>query len=68
MAERRRCQASVECYSRVTGFYRPVQGWNPGKQAEFQARRGYRLSGGDCDDGLAWVFEAREVERAQRHR
>lgn len=28
-----------EVYSRVTGYYRPVQNWNPGKQQEFLDRR-----------------------------
>lgn len=28
----------VEVYSRVVGYFRPVQSWNKGKQAEFQER------------------------------
>lgn len=28
-----------EVYSRVTGYLRPVENWNPGKQAEWQDRR-----------------------------
>ena len=28
----------VEVYSRVVGYYRPVNQWNKGKQAEFQDR------------------------------
>lgn len=27
-----------EVYSRVVGYYRPVDNWNAGKQAEFKAR------------------------------
>lgn len=27
-----------DVYSRVTGYYMPVQGWNKGKQAEFHDR------------------------------
>ncbi|MDM7992344.1 MAG: anaerobic ribonucleoside-triphosphate reductase [Candidatus Fermentibacter sp.] len=28
----------AEVYSRVVGYYRPVQDWNRGKQAEFADR------------------------------
>ena len=30
---------SVEVFSRVTGFFRPVQSWNQGKVAEFGDRK-----------------------------
>jgi ribonucleoside-triphosphate reductase len=36
-----KCQARTEVYSRVCGFYRPVQQWNKGKQDEFGERREY---------------------------
>jgi len=29
----------VECYSRVTGYLRPVKQWNDAKQAEFNNRK-----------------------------
>ncbi len=29
----------AEVYSRVVGYYRPVQDWNRGKQEEFADRR-----------------------------
>lgn len=32
-----------EIYSRVVGYYRPVQNWNPGKRQEFRERRPYDL-------------------------
>ena len=28
-----------EVYSRVVGYYRPVQSWNEGKQKEFDDRK-----------------------------
>ena len=34
-----KCGAKTEVYSRVTGFYRPVQSWNNGKQQEFKDRK-----------------------------
>ncbi len=40
------CGARTEVYSRITGYYRPVQNWNDGKSAEFKARKVYsRLDG-----------------------
>jgi ribonucleoside-triphosphate reductase (formate) len=30
-------------YSRVTGYYRPVQQWNDAKEAEFKARKTYKV-------------------------
>lgn len=29
----------VECWSRIVGFFRPVQQWNPGKVSEFKDRK-----------------------------
>lgn len=29
----------AETYSRVVGYFRPVQNWNKGKQEEFQQRK-----------------------------
>jgi ribonucleoside-triphosphate reductase len=31
----------VETYSRVSGYYRPVAQWNPGKREEFKERKFY---------------------------
>jgi anaerobic ribonucleoside-triphosphate reductase len=33
----------VEVYSRVVGYFRPVNQWNKGKQEEFTERVTYRL-------------------------
>lgn len=33
-----------EVYSRVTGYYRPVNQWNKGKTAEFKNRSGVTIS------------------------
>ena len=35
------CNAKTEVYSRITGYYRPVQNWNDGKSQEFKARKVY---------------------------
>ena len=36
------CGKKTEVYSRITGYYRPVQNWNDGKSQEFQDRKTYR--------------------------
>ena len=36
-----KCGARTEVYSRITGYYRPVQNWNEGKAQEFKDRRLY---------------------------
>lgn len=33
------CGLPCEVYSRVVGYFRPVQQWNKGKQAEFKDRK-----------------------------
>ena len=36
-----KCGESTEVYSRITGYYRPVQNWNDGKAQEFRDRQEY---------------------------
>ena len=35
------CGEKTEVYSRITGYYRPVQNWNDGKSEEFKNRKVY---------------------------
>ncbi|MBC7219397.1 MAG: ribonucleoside triphosphate reductase [Hadesarchaea archaeon] len=37
------CGGACEVYSRVVGYYRPVQNWNAGKQEEFKMRRTFKM-------------------------
>lgn len=37
-------QIPVEVYSRVVGYFRPVNQWNKGKREEFNERREFSLS------------------------
>ena len=37
-------QCNVEVFSRVTGFFRPVQSWNKGKTEEFKDRKRYKVN------------------------
>ena len=38
------CGAKTEVYSRITGYYRPVQNWNDGKSQEFKDRKVYNIA------------------------
>ena len=37
------CGKKTEVYSRITGYYRPVQNWNDGKAQEYKDRRLYNI-------------------------
>lgn len=37
------CGGKTEVYSRITGYYRPVQNWNDGKSQEFKDRKVYNI-------------------------
>ena len=37
------CGASAEVYSRITGYYRPVNNWNDGKSQEYKDRLVYNI-------------------------
>ena len=39
-----KCGAKTEVYSRITGYYRPVQNWNDGKLQEYANRTEYDLN------------------------
>ncbi len=58
-----KCGETAEVYSRITGYYRPVQNWNAGKTQEYKERREYNIetsvlthnkpldSGTGCENG-----------------
>ncbi len=52
------CGEPAEVYSRITGYYRPVQNWNVGKTQEYKQRKEYELNKstltheGPLDDGV----------------
>ena len=37
------CGKTTEVYSRITGYYRPVQNWNDGKSQEYADRKAYQI-------------------------
>jgi ribonucleoside-triphosphate reductase len=50
----------AEVYSRVAGYFRPVNQWNRGKQEEFAERREYILD----STGNGNVYHLNEYKRA----
>ena len=38
------CGKPAEVYSRITGYYRPVQNWNEGKTQEYKDRKAYDIA------------------------
>ena len=44
------CHQKTEVYSRITGYYRPVQNWNDGKLQEFKQRTTYKVGNGTFND------------------
>ncbi|URA09177.1 hypothetical protein KDW03_06610 [Thermospira aquatica] len=45
--ENKKLVMPTEVYSRVVGYYRPVQNWNIGKKQEFSERLTYDRAFGD---------------------
>ncbi len=41
--EGKTCGEKTEVYSRIVGYFRPVQNWNIGKKQEFKQRKSFRL-------------------------
>ena len=39
-----KCGKQAEVYSRITGYYRPVQNWNDGKTQEYKDRKVYDIT------------------------
>lgn len=37
----KKCTKECEVYSRIVGYFRPVQNWNIGKKEEFKTRLEY---------------------------
>ena len=38
------CGNKTEVYSRITGYYRPIQNWNDGKSQEYKERKEYDIA------------------------
>ena len=63
-----KCGSKTEVYSRITGYYRPVQNWNIGKTQEFKDRKTYSFKGavnGTCYHDAEKAIEEHEKKVAQ---
>ena len=59
------CNESTEVYSRITGYYRPVQNWNDGKTQEFKDRKVYDIENSKLTPKQAQEACGCEAEEAQ---
>ena len=58
------CHEKTEVYSRITGYYRPVQNWNDGKAQEFKDRVVYNIGASHLMKGDAQVAAAAAASSA----
>jgi len=47
---KRRCNEKMVVYSRVVGFYSPLNQWNKGKKEEFRIRKTFKINEDDLDE------------------
>ena len=57
------CGQKTEVYSRITGYYRPVQNWNDGKTEEFQHRKVYEPAKSKLTHKVTDVLGSQEEEQ-----
>ena len=58
------CGGKTEVYSRIRGYYRPVQNWNDGKSQEFKDRKVYDIAHSTLKKGKRPVEECKETRSA----
>ncbi|MCR5184473.1 MAG: ribonucleoside triphosphate reductase [Bacilli bacterium] len=46
------CGQRTEVYSRITGYYRPIQNWNDGKTEEYKQRKEYEPANSHLTHGI----------------
>ena len=54
------CGQKTEVYSRITGYYRPVQNWNDGKLQEFKDRKVYDIGHSTLRHGAPAAVKERD--------
>lgn len=59
------CGKKTEVYSRITGYYRPVQNWNDGKAQEFKDRKVYEIGSSHMHKSAEIQAEEEKVLPAQ---
>lgn len=59
------CGKKTEVYSRITGYYRPIQNWNDGKAQEFKDRKVYEIGSSHMHKSAEIQAEEEKVIPAQ---
>ncbi len=59
-----KCHEKTEVYSRITGYYRPVQNWNDGKLEEFAQRKEYVIEKSHLDHDC--TCECKEEKKTKK--
>ena len=63
-----KCGKKAEVYSRITGYYRPVQNWNDGKSQEYKNRTVYDIAHSDFKGSTKTVAMTAEDVRIEETR
>lgn len=63
-----KCGKKAEVYSRITGYYRPVQNWNDGKSQEYKNRTVYDIAHSDFKGNTKTVAMTAEDVRIEETR
>jgi hypothetical protein len=58
------CFGTASTYSRITGYFRPVENWCTGKKQEYLERNEYNPFGTKGDVDKRWVKKLLHGERA----
>ena len=59
------CGKPTEVYSRITGYYRPLQNWNDGKAQEFEDRKEYVLGNSVLKAKEGYACELKKEEKKE---
>jgi ribonucleoside-triphosphate reductase len=58
------CGETAEVYSRITGYYRPVQNWNAGKTQEYKDRTEYDINHSHIEEHRHSLDHGRKQEES----
>ncbi|SHK63056.1 ribonucleoside-triphosphate reductase class III catalytic subunit [Anaerocolumna jejuensis DSM 15929] len=59
------CGQNAEVYSRITGYYRPVQNWNEGKAQEYKNRKVYQVKKPVKISGIRGIVRDNELTKEE---
>ena len=60
------CKEKTEVWSRITGYYRPVQNWNEGKAQEFKDRTEYKSSNQTFDESCHQLNASKTIQTLEK--